>query len=270
MITTPRCACRASAAVVAILFAWLVVGCGSGGNNNGNESGGAADSRAAVSFVALGDSIAFGLGSSTGRGYIYYFRDFVAAVRPDSDVTVSKRAVPGARSQDLLSLLQNDDLPGTRTLVQGADIVTISIGGNNLLRCSSDNYRNFDTGCAMQNTAQFETDWPAILEEIRARIGSRARLYVITLYNPYPGDAAGYAVVDPYVRRINAAIADPGLQAAYNYAVIDVYADFSGKNAQTGAWNVCGYTHFCDPGPDVHPTDAGHAEIARLHESRYP
>jgi lysophospholipase L1-like esterase len=177
--------------------------------------------------------------------------------------------VPGATSADFLQQLKNDLPPGTRRAIRDAQIITIFIGGNNLDRCVSNNFGTIDTACAAQGVADFERDWPLILQEIRTGIGSQAKLYVATQYNPYKGDDPNYATADPYIRGLAAPINDPANQSAYDYKVVDVYADFQGQLPE-GTWKVCNWTHFCEDTRDQHPTQAGYEEIARLHAATYP
>ena len=50
--------------------------------------------------------------------------------------------------------------------------------------------------------------------------------------------------------------------------MVDVHADFLGQFTDTTQWKVCVWTLFCTS-QNPHPTDAGHLEIARLHELAY-
>ena len=91
-------------------------------------------------YTALGNSIAFGVGASFnvndtenhGYGYVYYFRDFLSTIFPCTNLI--NRAQSGFTSSDLLQQLQNND-PVTREAVKKANLITINIGGNDLLEC---------------------------------------------------------------------------------------------------------------------------------------
>src|SRR5687768_7435892 len=84
-------------------------------------------------YVALGDSLAFGVGATGFYGYVYRFRDYLATRW--RVVALQNRAIPGIRSEHLLFQLRYDTT--TRAAVKHADVLTISIGGNNLIRCAS-------------------------------------------------------------------------------------------------------------------------------------
>src|SRR4051812_48368584 len=88
-------------------------------------------------YTALGNSIVAGIGASfvvdppKRYGYVYYFRDFLATIFPF--VNLINRAQSGFTSTDLLQQLQTD--VDTRKAVKKANLITISIGGGDLLDC---------------------------------------------------------------------------------------------------------------------------------------
>jgi len=223
--------------------------------------GGARTLEGTFTYTALGDSAARGVGATAHHGYVEYLHEALEAAR--GPVELDNRAVSGASSTDLLSLLKRS--AATRTSVWNAELLTISIGGNNLLPCGFGNFRGISSACAARGVATFKRDWPSIMFYIRRVIGAQVRAYVITLYNPYRGNERDYPIADRYIQQINAIIQDSDLMDTYNYRALDVYADFQGK-LPDGSWKVCAWTHFCERFRDPHPTDAGHAEIARLHE----
>jgi hypothetical protein len=198
---------------------------------------------------------------------VYDFADFLRGVA--GPVTLNNRAVPLLKSGDLLTALKDDVPPGLRGDVRSAQILTISIGGNNLLACADDDYTNLDAACTDEGASDFARDWPLILAEIRTGIGSTARLYVMTIYNPYKEDDPNFAVADAALQQINAVIQNPAHQATYNYKVADVYTDFRGR-LPDGTEKTCAWTRFCEPDRDPHPSQAGHTEIARVHQTIYP
>lgn len=219
-------------------------------------------------YTALGDSIAYGIGSPTLYGYVPRFRDYLVTAT-GQPVALANFGVPGIKTGDLLFMLRWDVPRGIRAAVRDAHILTISIGGNNLLQYSHDSYNTFDTAGATREMETVRSHWLQILQQIRGSIGSRARLYVMTLYNPYEGDDPLYPTIDRYVRGLNAARADPAYQSGYGYKIADVYAHFAGAFPD-GTWKTCAWTYFCAPYRDPHPTDAGHAEIAAVHAAVYP
>ncbi|MDR7002165.1 GDSL-type esterase/lipase family protein [Neobacillus niacini] len=226
-------------------------------------------------YTALGNSIAFGEGASFhvndtenhGYGYVYYFRDFLSTIFPC--VNLSNLAHPGDTSTNLLQKLQTEVF---REAVKKADLITISIGANDLLIC----LRQPDPtipACLSNAVATFAQNWPLIMREIRKSIRSHAEILVMTVYNPFIGGTPFFMLAEPFIQGINDVI--KANRFTFHYKVVDVHADFLGQFTNTTQPKVCIWTHSCEnpvpPNflPNPHPTDCGHLEIARLHEFIY-
>ena len=74
-------------------------------------------------YLNLGDSIAYGMSAAPGQSYFDLYSENL--IGPSLNL-----GVPGAKTSDLLYALQTKEY---QRAVQRADIITISIGGNNLL-----------------------------------------------------------------------------------------------------------------------------------------
>ncbi len=212
-------------------------------------------------YTALGNSIAFGVGATNHYGYVHYFRDFLATQH--QHLMFINRADSGFTSRDLLHQLKYDET--TREAVKNANLITISIGGANLLNCI--NTANLPD-CLSNAAATFANDWPQILNEIRKGIRSDAEIYVMTVYNPFRGNDPNSNLVESFIQQINHVINNHKYRSFFHYKVVDVHSDFQGRFAN-GRWKVCTWTHFCQFPPDPHPTNNGHLEIARLHQLAY-
>jgi lysophospholipase L1-like esterase len=210
-------------------------------------------------YTALGNSIASGVGATNNYGYVNYFRDFLDKLY--HCVNLTSRANPGFTSSDLLNHLQHDI--DTRKAVKNADIITISIGGADLLNCL---HASNIPACLSNADSIFAHNWPQIMSEIRKSIRSHAEIYVMTVYNPFKGDDPNYTTIEFFIQKINRVINKN--RSIYHYKVVNVHKDFQGKFTN-GQWRVCTWTHFCQSPPDPHPTDRGHLKIARLHELEF-
>jgi hypothetical protein len=216
-------------------------------------------------YTALGNSIAAGIGASfvvdppKRYGYVYYFRDFLATIFPC--VNLTNRATPAFTSTLLLQQLQTDAV--TREAVKKADLITISSGGADLFNCLLHPTPN----CLPNAVATFAQNWPLIMKEIRKSIRSHAEIFVMTVYNPFKGNDPNFNTAELFIQQINNVIKTNRFK--FHYKVVDVHMDFLGQFTNTTQWKVCKWTHFCELPPDVHPTDAGHLEIARLHELKF-
>ena len=129
-------------------------------------------------YTALGNSLTAGIGASfvvdppKRYGYVYYFRDFLSTIFPCANLI--NRAQPGFTSSDLLQQLQND--PVTRQAAKKANLITINIGGNDLLECLSQPPSTIPA-CLSTAVATFAQNWPLIMKEIRKSIRSHAEIF---------------------------------------------------------------------------------------------
>jgi lysophospholipase L1-like esterase len=171
----------------------------------------------------------------------------------------------GIKTGDLLFQISVDQK--VRRSIKNADIVTISIGGNNLLACASDNYSSIDDVCAGNGVSDFKDDFKQILGIIKD-LNPNAKIKTLNLYNPYkddpndPNEKALYDQANHYISEINNEMIDQTL--VFDYIIIDVYSNFSGQ-FDDKTFKVELYTHFFEAKRDPHPTDLGHQTIAELH-----
>jgi lysophospholipase L1-like esterase len=248
-----------SAFMVALLPLVAFAGPPSGGGKPGGST--------SLKYTAVGDSIAFGNGATNNYGYVYIFRDFLATkgtadTGDDVSVELKNQSKQGMKSYDLLYQLQLDR--ATKNAVKSANVLTIVIGGNNLLECASDNYTVIDEVCAQAGVDQFNADWPEILKQIKKIKNLKDTdpipgLYVMTLYNPYDINDPLFNTADNYIQQINTTI-----KGDTSYTVADVYTNFYNNNDK-----MCEWTHFCESTRDPHPTDEGHKQISLVHQGVY-
>ena len=159
-----------------------------------------------LNVVILGDSIAAGYAPQDGDLYsefIKYNDDkgtaeytvgcygelFTQRYQDDfTNINIISHAVSGHKSQDLLTLLQNNTV---RQSVQNADVIVLCIGANNVLGPALENIGAFLGGsitieqCESQFQSglnQFKNDYPTILERLTQN--GKARVYPMTIYDP--------------------------------------------------------------------------------------
>lgn len=133
---------------------------------------------AASSILVLGDSIGFGVGDEPDMGI---GKRYAALVDPDNTITVANLAVAGAISADLAALVA---APENASFISAADLIIISIGGNDLNRLQYQDALSLDT--AFQETSNsYQKNLEAILNRLRS-LNPEAQIALIGLYNPYP------------------------------------------------------------------------------------
>jgi lysophospholipase L1-like esterase len=223
-----------------------------------------------VHYVALGDSIATG---TTSRGkttsYVYNFYQTLKSKYPGSMVTMTNLSKDGDDSTDLLTKLRSDPLFIEE--IKNADIITISIGGNNVLGAGENSFSRINHTVAEAGTAIFESVYASIIARIR-ELNTDAKIISSTLYNPYNAiSISGYASdpdlhkqVEQYIDRINATIS--GITGDTNYKVADVYSSFLSyaNGGKMGSITYFYPTSWLKFTRDPHPNQTGQNVITTL------
>ena len=204
-------------------------------------------------FTALGDSITYATGIDYHYGYVCRFCKYLKGLY--RNVECKNFALPGMTSGGLLKQLKRNTK--VKKSVHKADILTIFIGGNNLLKSIDRSKYTVDIIKVHEWIERFREDWPKIIHFIREGLSSKAQIYAMTLYNPLSTFDPNYMLVDYYVRQINATIADPILMQSYGYIVVDVYSRFESNIAKdwTSLYNSSMSL------PDPHKSDRSHVVL---------
>jgi lysophospholipase L1-like esterase len=158
-----------------------------------------ADSRVRWDYVALGDSLAVGIGAS--RGYVTRYAEHLQS-DTDANVRVTNLGVSGQTSSQLLHSLRAD--PEVRRALRGAEVVTLNIGLNDLGQAGSA-YQSGTCGgprnqaCLRRVVEKVERNWDAIIKEI-SRLRSPRDTIIRTVGLGYTPRTEG--VFGPYLTRV--------------------------------------------------------------------
>ena len=194
-------------------------------------------------YVVLGDSIGYGSGLRNAKAACYG-----RIVADTNGYGYANHAIPGHTTQQLLGRLQE---PGVQADVTAADLISISIGGNNFLLGNlaallydgivREDYDRFD-----RIAEEFYADFCTIIETIRA-MNPDAMLLMQTIYNPQVGDVG--AVYQQGADRINAAIRRFDAAHPDEIVIVDVAAALTDSDTDFAA-------------DRIHPSAAGNEKIA--------
>lgn len=253
---------RTRLAAFALALAFAVTGCA------GGAGGKAQHDKSRWDYVALGDSVPYGAGDVDGRSFVPRYarlieRDTGASVR------VHNLATDGGTARDLLGQLRDD--PKVRRALKSAEILTISIGGNDLESHLGD-YASKTCGgpdnqtCFRAAVAAFKPTWAAILAEVLRLRADKSIIRVTNDYNPFPGNARaaanlGKGITDaftPYLRQLNAYRCSSAEHVGILCA--DVAKAFNGAETNESAFakGLIGTDFF------AHPSAKGHRLIAQI------
>jgi len=252
-----------------------------------NLSGQPVETDATLRYTALGDSLAYGSKVGEGFGYVDLLAAKLFQEAGDSQFDAVNLGKPGKNSSALLADLRTN--PATIQAVSNADVITISIGGNNLLKpvmfeiettfgldaqsdtfnqelavmlaikANRDKLKNIMTEVLPELEAgvlQFSRDWPEIIASVKT-LSPDAKVLVATIYNPLPEDETYYDAFDKPIQELNAVISS---QSGW-YQVADVYeafGDYGGTESLTNFDLLKGCF-------DVHPTVKGYEMIYQCH-----
>ena len=208
-------------------------------------------------YLALGDSIAAGLVTSLprDRGFAWLVRDLIersnTAAGTPATVTLDNLAVPGETTSSFVSggQLQRAQREIAAIKARGGVLraVTVTLGGNDLL-----NLAGASQSARQAGLDRFKTDYPVALDAVRAALeDQKPDIVVTTYYDLSEGDPNQQGSDAWWVAQFNAVIRQAA--AADGARVADLEPAFRG--------HITEWTWYPS---DVHPNNAGQAEIARL------
>jgi lysophospholipase L1-like esterase len=245
----------------AFALAFAVTGC------SGGAGGEAQHDKSRWDYVALGDSVPYGAGDVAGRSFVPLYAHFIEQ-DTGASVRVHNLATDGGTARVLLGQLRND--PKLRRALKGAEILTISIGANDLESHLGDYASNRCGGpdnqtCFRAAVMAFKPTWAAILAVVLRLRADKSIIRVTNDYNPFPGNARAAAnlgkgitdVFTRYLRQLNAYRCSSAEHVGILCA--DVAKAFNGANTNESAFakGLIGTDEFS------HPSAKGHRLIAQ-------
>jgi lysophospholipase L1-like esterase len=221
----------------------------------------------APAYVAIGDSLAFGVGTEVPaeQGYVALAHASLSTSDRygDSGLDLLNLSVPGATSSDLLLEGGQLDLAideiESRSEANAVEIISIDIGGNDLLAlaaatspCINDPAADACLEFLGQTLEALQSNLHTVLQRLR-EAAPTAGIFVLNLYNPFSGTGdVREGLADLGVQQLNgvvgAVVADESLGARLG----DVFQLFRGRGNQ---WIA---------GDGLHPNEQGHQVLAEV------
>ena len=204
----------------------------------------AAFAQERLHYLVLGDSIGVGAGIRNSDAAC-----FGRIVANTNDYDYRNDARNGNMTSDMIARLNEESVAAD---VAWADIISISIGGNNFLRgnmsaviaeANVGNYKRMD-----DTVADYAADLETIVNRIRA-LNDHAYILLQTLYNPAPGGNLTQ-VYQQAVNRLNDAMRACAAAHPYRFVIVDVETAFGADNNLI-SWD------------NIHPNAEGNVVIAR-------
>ena len=137
------------------------------------------EKKKGLSIVTLGDSLTRGTGDETGKGYVGILMDEIKE-KSKQDVQLTNLGIIGQRSNELMKQVQQAEV---QRQIQTADLVLVTIGGNDLFR-GGQALEDFNKEEIVEIEKKYLDNMKFIFQQIRSA-NNNATVYFIGLYNPF-------------------------------------------------------------------------------------
>lgn len=136
-----------------------------------------------IHLVALGDSLTEGIGDETDRGgYVPLVAEAVKQKYELTSVQQDNYGVSGERSDQILKRVKKDTK--LRNSLESADLVTLTVGGNDLFQAFQKNLNAKSAKSFDSAIKKYGKNVTKILTELR-ELNPEAPIYLVGIYNPY-------------------------------------------------------------------------------------
>lgn len=135
-----------------------------------------------IKVVMLGDSLTEGVGDQSKKGgYLPYLEELLLANKGINKAEIVNFGVSGHRTTQLIKRMEKDEV---RSSIKEADMILITIGGNDVMSVVKENFSNLTIEDFDRARPLFNERLQQILKEIRNQ-NTVSSIVVIGLYNPF-------------------------------------------------------------------------------------
>ncbi|MEH7109465.1 MULTISPECIES: SGNH/GDSL hydrolase family protein [Bacillaceae] len=135
-----------------------------------------------LTVLSAGDSLTQGVGDSTGQGgYLPYLKTMLEKEKGIKEVDFYNYGVKGNRTTQLLKRLKS---PEMKPVLQKADLVILTIGGNDLMKVVKDHFSDLQLSDFTEGKEIYRRNLIEIMEEISEE-NPNASIVLVGLYNPF-------------------------------------------------------------------------------------
>jgi lysophospholipase L1-like esterase len=154
-----------------------------------------------VAIVAIGDSLTKGVGDRTNRGgYVPYLQQKLESLKSVKEVTFESFGVRGLRSDQLLKKLDKDKT--MKNALKEADIVIITIGGNDVMKVFQKHITHLKLSYFEEAKVEYEKRLQEIIQHIRKE-NKNIGIVLVGLYNPFHLWFSDIKEIDAIIRNWN-------------------------------------------------------------------
>lgn len=203
-----------------------------------------------IHYLILGDSLAVGVGAIRAGGFVKKYKR-LSEIELQEKIKAYNLGKPGITSSELLRLIKYEQVT---TQISKANIITISIGGNDLIQAHRAFLKTHDSTVFENALHTLTYNLQYILTTITLMKKHSQQPYlirVIGLYNPYPQYPYSHYWVNLFNQQIKTVTSQYG-------KFVDIYPGFSALGSQVLSTDR------------IHPNKVGYELIAmELYQSGY-
>lgn len=200
--------------------------------------------KTSLYHLALGDSIIRGVGAKQNENLVNQFSNKLGA-QIHKKIQFQNEGINGITSSELLKLIQTGRF---NEEIKKADIITINVGGNDILRMA----KSRDFNSLFQSFDQLQSTFSKNLFNIESKIKTlnpKATIVFLELYNPLSPSDHIYAIADKMLPNWNLKIYQVANQCPSSI-VVETTKVMNGERRQNLS-------------PDgIHPNTAGYSAIS--------
>jgi lysophospholipase L1-like esterase len=135
-----------------------------------------------LTVLSAGDSLTQGVGDSTKNGgYLPYLETMLETEKGIKEVDFYNYGVKGNRTTQLIKRLKTQEM---KDAVQKADLIILTIGGNDIMKVVKDNFENLQLSTFAAEKETYQEHLTQIMDLIAAE-NPRASIVLVGLYNPF-------------------------------------------------------------------------------------
>ncbi|MCK1247945.1 SGNH/GDSL hydrolase family protein [Streptococcus uberis] len=139
-------------------------------------------SQSSLNYLAIGDSLTEGIGDESNQG------GFVPLLAQDIEsyfniqVTASNFGVAGNTSQQILDRMKDD--PNLKKALESADLITVTVGGNDIMAVVRQNLSTLDESSFLEASKDYQNHLREMIS-LAKKGNKRVKIYILGLYNPF-------------------------------------------------------------------------------------
>ncbi|PLS03585.1 GDSL family lipase [Neobacillus cucumis] len=135
-----------------------------------------------ITILSAGDSLTQGVGDSTDQGgYLPYLKSMLENDKGIQEVDFYNFGVKGNRTTQLLKRLKTQEI---KPIIKSADMVILTIGGNDIMKIVKENISNLQVSDFLEEKESYRKHLTQIFNEIITE-NPNVSIVLVGVYNPF-------------------------------------------------------------------------------------